>query len=248
MEYGYLTDPGKVREHNEDSVIITKNHNNEYLLAVADGMGGHRGGEIASSIAISHIGKSFRELGKLGTKEDAILWIKNVVSEANVQIYKYTEENPESAGMGTTIVLALLTKDYLLFGNIGDSSGYVFKDNSIHKITNDHTLVNLLVKSGEITEEEAKDHPRKNVLMKALGATTNVEMDIFDVETDVDGIFLCSDGLTNMLDDQQISKVLTEELTVEEKVNKLIIKANNRGGTDNISVAYLKKDGDNNDN
>ena len=225
MEYAYLTDPGKVREHNEDSVIIVKNHNNEYLLAVADGMGGHRGGEIASSIAISHIGKSFRELGKLGKKEDAILWIKNVVSEANVQIYRYTEENPESAGMGTTIVIALLTNEYLLFGNIGDSSGYVYKDKTIHKITNDHTLVNLLVKSGEITEEEAKDHPRKNVLMKALGATTTVEMDIFDVETDVDGIFLCSDGLTNMLDDEQISKVLSEDLTIEQKTNKLIIKA-----------------------
>lgn len=248
MEYAYLTDPGKVRDHNEDSVIIVKNHNNEILLAVADGMGGHRGGEIASSIVISNIGKEFKELGKLGSKEDAILWIKNVVSEANVQIYKYTEENPESQGMGTTIVLAVLTNDYLLFGNIGDSSGYVYKDNAVHKITNDHTLVNLLLKSGEITEEEAKDHPRKNVLMKALGATTTVEMDIFDVETDVEGIFLCSDGLTNMLDDEQIARVLNEETTPEEKVNKLIIKANNRGGTDNISVAFLKKVGEQNDN
>lgn len=248
MEYAYLTDPGKVRDHNEDSVIIVKNHNNEILLAVADGMGGHRGGEIASSIVISNIGKEFKELGKLGSKEDAILWIKNVVSEANVQIYKYTEENPESQGMGTTIVLAVLTNDYLLFGNIGDSSGYVYKDGAIHKITNDHTLVNLLLKSGEITEEEAKDHPRKNVLMKALGATTTVEMDIFDVETDVEGIFLCSDGMTNMLDDEQIAKVLNEETTPEEKVNKLIIKANNRGGTDNISVAFLKKVGEANDN
>jgi len=248
MDYAYLTDPGKVREHNEDSVIIVKNHNNEYLLAVADGMGGHRGGEIASSIAISHIGKSFRDLGKLGKKEDAILWIKNVVSEANVQIYKYTEENPEAAGMGTTIVMALLTNEYLLFGNIGDSSGYVYKDSQVHKITNDHTLVNLLLKSGEITEEEAKDHPRKNVLMKALGATTNVEMDIFDVETDVEGLFLCSDGLTNMLEDEQIAKVLNEDTTADEKVNKLIVKANNRGGTDNISVAFLKKDGETSDN
>ena len=248
MEYAYLTDPGKVRDHNEDSVIIVKNHNNELLLAVADGMGGHRGGEIASSIVISNIGKEFRELGKLGNKEDAILWIKNVVSEANVQIYKYTEENPESAGMGTTIVLALLTKEYLLFGNIGDSSGYVYKDNAIHKITNDHTLVNLLLKSGEITEEEAKDHPRKNVFMRALGANTEVEMDIFNVELSVDGIMLCSDGLTNMLDDEQIAKVLNEELTVEEKVNKLIVKANNRGGTDNISVAFLEKVGESSDN
>jgi len=239
MEYSYLTDPGKVRDHNEDSVTVIKNSSGEILLAVADGMGGHRGGEIASSIAISHIGKRFAEISSLGNKEDAINWIKDVVSEANVQIYKYTNENPESAGMGTTLVLAVLTNQFLLFGNIGDSSGYVFKNEKIHKITTDHTLVNLLVKSGELTEEEAKDHPRKNVLMRALGATTKVEMDIFDVERDVDGIMLCSDGLTNMLDDEQISKVLCENTSVEEKLKKLIIKSNNRGGTDNISVAYL---------
>lgn len=239
MEYSYLTDSGKVRDHNEDSVTVIKNSSGEILLAVADGMGGHRGGEIASSIAISHIGKRFAEISSLGNKEDAINWIKDVVSEANVQIYKYTNENPESAGMGTTLVLAVLTNQFLLFGNIGDSSGYVFKNERIHKITTDHTLVNLLVKSGELTEEEAKDHPRKNVLMRALGATTKVEMDIFDVERDVDGIMLCSDGLTNMLDDEQISKVLCENTSVEEKLKKLIIKSNNRGGTDNISVAYL---------
>lgn len=239
MEYSYLTDPGKVRDHNEDSVTVIKNSSGEILLAVADGMGGHRGGEIASSIAISHIGKRFAEISSLGNKEDAINWIKDVVSEANVQIYKYTNENPESAGMGTTLVLAVLTNQFLLFGNIGDSSGYVFKNERIHKITTDHTLVNLLVKSGELTEEEAKGHPRKNVLMRALGATTKVEMDIFDVERDVDGIMLCSDGLTNMLDDEQISKVLCENTSVEEKLKKLIIKSNNRGGTDNISVAYL---------
>lgn len=243
METAYLTDPGKVRDHNEDSVIIIRNEQNEYLLAVADGMGGHKAGEVASSIAISHIGKRFRELGRVGNKEDAINWIKEVVSEANVLIYRYTEENPESTGMGTTIVLAVLTSDFLLFGNIGDSSGYVMKGSKLHKITTDHTLVNLLVKSGELTPEEAREHPRKNVLMKALGAQTTVEMDVFDVETDVEGIFLCSDGLTNMLEDSQIERVLSEELTAEEKAQKLIYKSNNRGGNDNISVAYLNKVG-----
>lgn len=242
MDYYYLTDPGKVRTHNEDSVIIVKNNMGEYLLAVADGMGGHKGGEIASSIAISHIGKRFKELSSVGTKEDAINWIKAEVSESNRLIYKYTEENPESAGMGTTLVLAVLTNEFLLFGNIGDSSGFVYKDKMIHKITNDHTLVNLLVKSGELTPEEAKEHPRKNVLMRALGASTKVEMDIFDVETNVDGIFLCSDGLTNMLDNNQIAHVLSEKISIEEKLNKLIIKSNNRGGTDNISVAFLDKE------
>lgn len=243
MKYAFLTDTGKIRDHNEDCVNITKNESNEYMLIVADGMGGHRGGEIASGIAESHISSAFATTTTVGTKEEAIQWIKKVVSEANVKIYEYTAINPESTGMGTTIVLAILTNDYLLFGNIGDSSGFVFKDKTLHKITTDHTLVNLLVRSGELTEEEAREHPRKNVLMRALGANTTVEMDIFDVETDVDGIFLCSDGLTNMLDNKQITKVLNEDSTIEKKMEKLIYKSNNRGGNDNISAAYLEKAG-----
>lgn len=243
MEYFYLTDPGKVRDHNEDSVIIVENLNKEVLLAVADGMGGHHAGEIASSIAISHVGKRFKELSSIGNKEDAIHWLQETVSEVNVLIYKYTEEHPESKGMGTTFVTAILTDQFLLFGNIGDSSGFVMRKGKIHKITTDHTLVNLLVKSGELTEEEAAQHPRKNVLMKALGAATTVEMDIFDVDTDINGIMLCSDGVTNMLDFEQIAKVLNEELTADEKVTKIINKCNNRGGNDNISVAYLNKGG-----
>ena len=242
MEFSYLTDPGQVRDHNEDSVTIVKNEAGEILMAVADGMGGHKGGEIASSIAITHIGKRFVDTSSVGSKEDAINFLKEVVSEANMLLYKYTENNPESIGMGTTIVMALLTNEFLLFGNIGDSSGFVIKDKKLYKITNDHTLVNLLVKSGEITEEEAKDHPRKNVLMRALGANITVEMDVFDVETDISGILLCSDGLTNMLDERQIETVLDSDLDIDAKVQKLINKANNRGGTDNISVAYLQKE------
>lgn len=246
MEFSYLTDPGKVRDHNEDSVTIVKNNSGEILMAVADGMGGHRGGEIASSIAITHIGKRFIDTSTVGNKEDAINFLKEIVSEANMLLYKYTREHPESEGMGTTIVMALVTKDFLLFGNIGDSSGYVVKNKKLHRITIPHTLVNLLVESGEITEEEAKNHPHKNVLMRVLGANMTVEMDIFDVETDVEGILLGSDGLTNMLTDEQIEKVLEEELSIDDKVQKLINKCNNRGGTDNISVAYLIKE-DNHD-
>ncbi len=244
MKYFYITDSGSVRDHNEDSVTVVENSCGEYLLAVADGMGGHRAGEIASNIVINHLTDAFLKNKELGTKENAIEWLKNTVSDANQLIIEYTTDHEESTGMGTTIVTALFSKDYLLFGNIGDSSGFVIKNKELHKITNDHTLVNLLVKSGELTEEEAKDHPRKNVLMKALGATTTVEMDVFDVETDVDGILLCSDGLTNMLESEQIMKVLDSDLTIQEKLNKLILKSNNRGGTDNISIAYLAKDGE----
>ena len=133
-------------------------------------------------------------------------------------------------------------KDYLLFGNIGDSSGYVYKNKKIHKMTVDHTLVGLMVKSGDLTEEKAKEHPSKHVLMRALGAATTVEMDIFNIETEVDGVLLCSDGLTNMLSDEQIEKVLDEKSSCEAKLQKLVNKCNNRGGNDNISIAFLTKE------
>ncbi len=242
MQYNYITDPGKVRERNEDSVIIVENPAGEILMCVADGMGGHKAGEVASSIAITHISKRFKSISSVGNKEDAINWIQSTVSEANMEIFKYVAEHPESAGMGTTVVLAVLTQSFLLFGNIGDSSGYVIKNGKIHKVTIDHTLVNLLVKSGELTEEEAANHPRKNVLMKALGATPNVEIDIFNVELGIDGIMLCSDGLTNMLNEMQITKVLNSDISIDDKLNKLIFKCNNRGGNDNISVALLYKE------
>ena len=244
MKYFYITDSGKVRERNEDSVVVLSNDSGEYLMVVADGMGGHKDGEVASSIAITHIATRFKEISSVGNKEDAINWIQGVVKEANALIYKYVSLHPESTGMGTTMVLAVLTPSFLLLGNIGDSSGYVIKNNKLHKITVDHTLVNLLVRSGELTEEAAKNHPKKNVLMKALGASTDVEMDIFNVELGIQGILLCSDGLTNMLDDEQIMKVLRENMSIEEQLRKLVFKANNRGGSDNISIAYLIKEED----
>ena len=242
MRSFYLTDVGKVRDHNEDSVIILKNHNNDYMLAVADGMGGHRAGEVASSIAITYLGKHFQETFYNLNKEQAILWINDSIDAINKQIFKHEEVDNLSVGMGTTLVIALYTSDYLLFGNIGDSSGFVLKNNHLHKITVDHSLVNLLVEAGELTLEEAKDHPRKNVLMKALGASLEVEADIFDCDPDVDGILLASDGLTNMLEISKIESIVNSSEEIEEKVVSLIQKANNLGGTDNISIAYLEKE------
>jgi protein phosphatase len=239
MQTYFLTDTGKVREHNEDSVTILKNSNNEYVLAVADGMGGHKAGEVASSMAIDYLTTKFRELETLGEKGDAINWIRNTVDEINKSIFAYTAEHEESKGMGTTLVLAIYTNDYLLFGNVGDSSGFVLKNKKLYKVTKDHTLVNLLVKSGELTKEEAEHHPKKNILMRALGANNPAEVDIFDVDKDIEGIVLSSDGLTTMLNELQIERVLLTNNTLEEKVIKLIRKCNVRGGTDNISIACL---------
>lgn len=243
MKTFYLTDAGKVRTHNEDSVTIIKNKAGEYLLMVADGMGGHRKGEVASSIALTMLGKRFSSIASIGTKLDAVNWLNDNVSEVNKSIIDYTVNHEDSLGMGSTLVIAILTKDYLIFGNIGDSSGYVIKNKKMHKVTKDHTLVNLLIEAGNLTEEEAKFHPKKNVLMRALGATEKCELDIFDVDTVNEGIMLCSDGLTSMLGDDQIEKVLLDDkLSIEDKVQKLINKCNARGGNDNISIAYLEKE------
>ena len=235
MKSFYITDSGRVRSHNEDSVTIVKNAASEHLMIVADGMGGHRAGEVASSMVVTQIGSKFKALSTIGTKIDAINWLKDNVQEINNNIIKYSEDHPESMGLGTTCVMALLTKDFLLFVNIGDSSGFVFKNGKLKKITRDHTLVNFLVETGDLSEAEAVNHPKKNVLMKALGAADQCEIDIFEVETDIDAIMLSSDGLTNMLSQDQIEKVLNEtEITVEDKLIKLIKKCNVRGGTDNI--------------
>ena len=240
MKTFYLTDAGKVREHNEDNLIILKNSNDEYLLAVADGMGGHKAGEVASNMAIEHITNKFNSLESLGDKDKAINWIREEVAAINKSIFAYTDAHEESKGMGTTFVIALYTKDYLLFGNVGDSSGFVIKNSKLYKVTKDHTLVNLLVSSGELTPEEAKNHPKKNILMRALGANNPAEVDIFDVVDDgIEGILLSSDGLTSMLNETQIEKVIVGAGSLEEKVTRLIRKSNVRGGTDNISIACL---------
>ena len=249
MKSFYLTDTGRVRTHNEDSVTIVKNASGEHLMIVADGMGGHRAGEIASSMVVTQIGSRFSNLSTIGSKMDAVKWLKENVDEVNASILKYGQEHSEANGLGTTAVMALLTKDFLIFVNIGDSSGFVLKNNKLHKITREHTLVNFLVETGELTEEEAINHPKKNVLMKALGASEKQELDIFDVDPNVDAIMLCSDGLTNMLTIEQIEKVLIEEeLNDEDKLIKLIRKCNARGAADNISIAYLVKESDISDN
>lgn len=249
MKSFYLTDTGRVRSHNEDSVTIVKNASGEHLMIVADGMGGHRAGEIASSMVVTQIGTRFSNLSTIGSKMDAVKWLKENVDEVNASILKYGKEHSESMGLGTTVVMALLTKDFLIFVNIGDSSGYVLKNKVLHKITKEHTLVNFLVETGELTPEEAINHPKKNVLMKALGASEKQELDIFDVDPNVDAILLVTDGLTNMLTMDQVEKVLNDdELKYEDKLIKLIRKCNARGGTDNISIAYLVKDSDISDN
>lgn len=133
-------------------------------------------GEVASALTVTHLGKRFQESASVGTKIDAVNWLSDNINEINKEIFKYGEENENSKGLGTTVVAAIVTKEFLIFANIGDSSGYVMKNKKLHKVTKPHTLVNFLVDTGDITLEEAKNHPKKNVLMKALGVTENANL------------------------------------------------------------------------
>ena len=226
-----MTDIGRKRKVNQDYLFFSDEPVGCFpnLYIVADGMGGHKAGEIASNIAIEHIVQSFESMETIGKKEEGIDWLRKIVKEINEKIFEYTSIHPESKGMGTTLVIAIKTNDYILYGNIGDSSGYVMKNGLLHKITKDHTLVNLLVSTGELTPEQAKFHPRKNLLTRALGANDPIEIDIFDIDNTINGLFLCSDGLTNMVTDEQIEKVLNSKSSIEEQVEKLIKKSNIRG-------------------
>ena len=131
----YQTDPGKVRSHNEDSVTIVRNLSGDYLLIVADGMGGHKAGEVASSMAVTTIGSRFQSMSTLGNKVDAITWLKEIIEEVNTSIIRYADEHVDSMGLGSTLVCAVLSKDYLIFANVGDSSGFVIKSGKLYKVT-----------------------------------------------------------------------------------------------------------------
>ena len=139
--------------------------------------------------------------------------------EETSRILKYAEEHVDAAGLGTTCVCSIFTKDFLLFGNIGDSSGFVIKNGKLYKVTKDHTLVNILLENGELTESAAKVHPQKNVLMKALGANNPIDIDIYDCDMDISSVLLCSDGLTSMLDEEQL-KIFMLATNLKEELDE----------------------------
>jgi protein phosphatase len=244
MKSFYLTDAGIVRDHNEDSVIISKNISGQHLMLVADGMGGHRAGEVASSMVVTHFGKAWSNVTQIRDVESAVNWVKNQIDEINDSIYHYAVVNPECHGMGTTCVLAIIADDYIIVANAGDSRAYQLTNQMIEQVSIDHTLVNALYLQGELTKEEALVHPKRNVLMRALGTYETIDVDVFEVDRNVDGILLCSDGLTNMLFQDEIKDIIYSNRTIENKVNELVIQANHRGGVDNISVALMEFGGD----
>lgn len=232
---------GKVRTVHQDYVDVYINKNGRHLAILCDGMGGHLAGDVASKMAAVHFGNAWEK----ADVEDRALqsWIDNQLERENERILEKSNKFQDLKNMGTTLVGAAEMDEYWLVFNIGDSRAYSFSMNHIQQLTIDHSFVNELVKRGEITEKEARNHPQKNVLTQSLGVDSAVKADYFYVERKkTDLLLLCSDGLSNMVSEETIEKILGEKLTVEEKAEQLIQKALDAGGKDNISLVLIEEE------
>lgn len=234
-----LTDAGIARQENQDSVFkcdvqvgILPN-----LYIVADGMGGHRAGEVASSSAIEAFVENVKNTGL----KDILSVLQESVSAANAFLMEMSMDTKAYEGMGTTMVIAVVDGTSVYIANVGDSRLYLVND-EIKQITRDHSLVQEMINIGELDKKSARLHKNKNVITKAVGTDANLTADFFDIEIEENDVLLmCSDGLTNMIDDKGIHEILKTEEVFERKVEKLVDKANENGGKDNISVLLIKK-------
>jgi protein phosphatase len=224
-----LSHPGRKRRRNEDSWVC-----DPPIFAVADGMGGAKGGEIASRLAAAALGSA-----AAGSGAERVVAL---VQEANRRVYERSAEDATASGMGTTITLALVEDGTVTFGHVGDSRAYLIRDHSIEQLTDDHSLVAELVRSGKLSPEEAEIHPQRSVITRALGTDPDVDVDTFSVEPRAGDLFLiCSDGLTSMVEDDVIREVVERRRDdLDAAARELVEKANRSGGEDNITVVFFE--------
>jgi PPM family protein phosphatase len=225
-----LSDPGRRRRRNEDSYVVSPP-----LFAVADGMGGAQAGELASRIAVEAMGA---EADSTGEERVAAL-----IREANRRVFARSHEDATASGMGTTMTAALVEDDgTVTIGHVGDSRAYRLRGDRLEQLTDDHSLVAELVRSGRLSAEEAESHPQRSVITRALGTDPDVDVDVFTVEGEPGDLFLiCSDGLTTMVEDDEIQRVLAEgRADLEATARDLVNRANRGGGEDNITVVFFE--------
>ena len=234
-----VTDIGRKRKINQDSVYASEKAigNLPNLFIVADGMGGHKAGDFASKCAV----ETMRDLAARSFEKNPVLILRKAIEAANENIHKKAEEDSSYEGMGTTVVAASCLGKYLQIANVGDSRLYVI-GREIVQITKDHSLVEEMVRMGGIDREAARNHPDKNIITRAIGVNQKVEIDFFTVELKPgEKVLMCSDGLTNMLEDAEILGIVNNGPNLEESANQLISIANDRGGKDNISVILIEQ-------
>ncbi len=230
------TDVGRVRQGNEDALLVSSS-----VFAVADGMGGHLAGEVASATALEPIrtldGKVFAE------PAEAVAALRDAVVAANARVAQLADSNPSYRGMGTTLTAALVEGKRLHVAHVGDSRAYLLREGQFSQLTDDHTLVQHLIDEGQITREEAASHPQRSVITRAIGVAPEVDVDSMSLDLQAgDQFLLCSDGLTGVVADAAIAEVLRDEEDADTAVRALIERANDAGGPDNITVLLLRYD------
>lgn len=233
-----ITDTGVTREMNQDYYFATDTNlgNLPNLFIVADGMGGHKAGDYASRHTIERVVASISR----NDSEEPVTIIQEAISKANELLVAESNEDETKSGMGTTLVIATLVGDKLIVANVGDSRLYVISD-MVRQITRDHSLVDEMVRLGELNPSEARSHPDKNIITRAIGAQKNVKADFFEVElAEDDYVLMCTDGLTNMVRDEEILDIVRSEKEPEAIAHKLVRMANDNGGRDNITVTIIK--------
>lgn len=236
--YAY-TDVGRQRKENQDSVFISDDPigNLPNLYIVADGMGGHAGGRYASNCAVTTVTQAIME----ESIKEPVQILEHAIQSANQQILEEAATLEHMSGMGTTIVASTIVNNVLYAANVGDSRLYIVNENRIRQITKDHSLVEEMIRIGEIDRENAKHHPDKNVITRAVGAMDDLKIDFFEIPISKgDIILMCSDGLSNMVEDSQMVSILNNSSNVKGKVEQLVQVANENGGEDNITVIVIE--------
>ena len=246
---GMLTDVGQVRTVDEDSILaadlsfgVNSESSKFLLLAVADGMGGHAKGEEASKIALNAIARAV--IPDLLNNTPFTKILEKGIQNANQDILDYTAKNPEASGMGTTSVCAVVKDNQIHLANVGDSRAYRVSDDEICRVTKDHSYVQALIDEGEITEEQAREHPRKNEITRAVGIMPSIEVDTMKLTLDSDeSLLLCCDGVIAHLSDDDIHKIIRNSPDPQTACQEIVDMANERGGSDNISLIILLSEG-----
>ncbi len=244
MVFSGKTDIGKLRPHNEDCFgSYASKDGDALLLVVADGMGGRNAGEVASKMLVD----LFMEKATFLDKKDLTTtqlknFLSETIKEANRVISKEAEKNPERAGMGTTAVACVIKEGKLIVANVGDSRAYVSEKSNLIRITRDHSYVEDLVQQGAISEAQARKHPDKNIITRAVGCMKKIEVDLFVRPFEKDNVLLmCSDGLTNMVEDDYLQRLIRRNKNMEKLSGRLISVAKKNGGSDNITVIVARR-------
>ena len=239
MEISILTDVGQRRTNNQDYANQYKNKAGKSMVFLADGMGGHRAGNIASEMAVTDLGAAWVAT-EISTINEVREWFAEYLEKENQQIHRIGQDE-EHKGMGTTLEAVAVIDDQVLFAHVGDSRIGLVRNGEYHQMTSDHSLVNALLKAGQITEEEAAHHPQRNIITQSIGQKDELQPDFGMVTVEAgDFIVINSDGLTNMISGDEIRDIVVSDLSIEEKAKTLIRFANNAGGLDNITVVLIR--------